>query len=58
MKFPLVGWVLGLTGVLVMVLICALLLSCQAGCNQRAWTEEIESQPAWVSCGISLECLT
>jgi len=58
MKLPLVGWILGLSAVLVMVSICALLLGCQAGCNQRAWSEEIEPQPAWVSCGVSLECLT
>ena len=58
MKLPLVGWALGLGAAVVMVSICVLLLSCQAGCEQRTWSEEIEPQPAWVSCGISLECLT
>jgi hypothetical protein len=58
MKFPLLGWALGLSAAVVMVSICALLLSCQADCKQRTLSEEIEPQPAWVSCGISLECLT
>jgi hypothetical protein len=59
MKLPLVGWALGLSAALVMVSICALLLSCHAGCTRPAgWSEEIEPQPAWVSCGLSLECLT
>ena len=52
-----IGPALGLAAALVMVPICALLLTCQAGCNQHTWSEAIEPQPAWVSCGISLECL-
>jgi hypothetical protein len=31
---------LGLAAALVIVPICALLLSCQAGCNQHVWSEE------------------
>ena len=58
MKPLLAGWALGLSVVLLTISICALLLSWQAGSNQRTWSEEIEAQPAWVSCGISLECLT
>jgi hypothetical protein len=58
MKPRLVGWALGLSVALVTVSICTLLLSWQAGSNQHTWSEEIEAQPAWVSCGISLECLT
>jgi hypothetical protein len=58
MKRPLVGWALGLGAALAMISIYVLLPGCQAGCNQRTWAEEIEPQPAWVSCGISLECLT
>jgi len=58
MKPPLAGLALALSVALVTVLICALLLSWQAGSNQHTWSEEIEAQPAWVSCGISLECLT
>jgi len=57
MKLPLVGWALGLGAALVVVSICALLLSSQAG-NQHAWSEEFEPQPAWVSCDIRLECLS
>jgi len=58
MKPLLAGWALGLSVVLLTISICALLLSWQAGSNQHTWSEEIEAQPAWVSCGISLECLT
>jgi hypothetical protein len=58
MKLPLVGWALGLGAALAMVWICTLLLSCQAGCNQHTWSEEIEPQPAWVSCDVGLECLS
>jgi len=57
MKLPLIGSALGLGATLLMVPIFALLLSCQAGCTQPAWSAEIEAQPPWVSCGISLECL-
>ena len=58
MKSPLAGWALGLSAALVMASICALLLGWQAGFKQHTWSEDIEAQPAWVSCGISLECLT
>ena len=58
MRLPLVGWALGLSAALVMVVIGALLLSCQVGCKQHAWAEEFEPQPAWVSCDIRLECLS
>ena len=58
MKLPLVDWALGLSAVLAMISILVLLLSFQAGSNQRRWSEDLEPQPAWVSCGISLECLT
>jgi len=57
MKLPLIGSALGLGAALLMVPLFALLLSCQTGCNQHAWSAEIEPQPAWVGCGISLECL-
>jgi hypothetical protein len=52
-----VGLALGFAAALVMVPIGAVLLGCQAGCNQPAFSEGIELQPAWVSCGISLDCL-
>jgi hypothetical protein len=58
MKTASAGWALGLCIALAMVSIGALLLSWQAGSNQHTWSEEIEPQPTWVSCGISLECLT
>jgi hypothetical protein len=58
MKLPLVGWALGLGAALVMVSILTLLLSCQAGCSQHTWSEDIEPQPGWVSCDIRLDCLS
>ena len=58
MKTTFASWALGLSVALAMVAIGAVLLSWQAGSNQHTWFEEIEPQPAWVSCGISLECLT
>jgi hypothetical protein len=58
MKPSSASWTLGLSAALAAVSICALLLSWQAGSNQHTWSEEIEAQPSWVSCGISLECLT
>jgi hypothetical protein len=57
MKGALVGWALGL-GAALAISLCALLLSCQAGCNQHAWFEDLEAQPAWASCGLILECLS
>jgi len=58
MKPRLAGWALGLTAALVMLSICALLVRWQAGFNGQTLSEEIEAQPAWVSCGVSLECLS
>ena len=57
MKVALLGSALGLGAALTLAPIFVVLLSCQAGCSQHTWSAEIEPQPAWVSCCMSLECL-
>jgi hypothetical protein len=47
----------GLAVAIVMPLIPAPSLGCQAGCNKLTSSEQIELQPGWTDCGVSLECL-
>jgi hypothetical protein len=57
MKTVLVAAAFGLATAIVMPLIPAPSLGCQAGCNKLTSSEQIELQPAWTDCGVSLECL-
>ena len=57
MKTMLVAATFGLAVAIVMSLIPALSLGCQAGCNKLTSSEQIEVQPGWTDCGDSLECL-
>ena len=56
MKPVLVAAAFGLAVAIVMPLIPAPSLGCQAGCNKLT-SSEIELQPGWTDCGVSLECL-
>jgi hypothetical protein len=57
MKTVLVAAAFGLAVAIVMPLIPAPSLRCQAGCNKLTSFEQIELQPGWTDCGVSLECL-
>ena len=57
MKPVLVAAAFGLAVAIVMPLIPAPSLGCQAGCNKLTSSEQIELQPGWTDCGVSLECL-
>jgi hypothetical protein len=57
MKSGLVAAAFGLAVAIVMPLIPAPSLSCQAGCNKLTSYEQIELQPPWTDCGVGLECL-
>ena len=57
MKAVLVAATFGLAAAIVMQLIPAPSLGCQAGCNELTSSEQIELQPGWTDCGVSLECL-
>ena len=56
MKPALVAAAFGLASI-VMPLIPAPSLGCQAGCNKLTSSEQIELQEGWTDCGVSLECL-
>jgi hypothetical protein len=47
----------GLAAAIAMSLIPVPSLGCQAGCNKLTSTAQIELQPGWTDCGVSLECL-
>jgi hypothetical protein len=57
MKTVLVAATFGLATAIVMPLIPASSLGCQAGCNKLTSSDQIELQPGWTDCGVSLECL-
>ena len=57
MKTVLVAATFGLTAAIVIPLIPAPSLGCQAGCYKLTSSEQIELQPGWTDCGVSLECL-
>jgi hypothetical protein len=57
MKTVLVAAAFGLAVAIVMPLIPAPSLGCQAGCNKLTSSEQIELQPGWTDCGVSMECL-
>jgi hypothetical protein len=57
MKTVLVAAAFGLATAIVMPLISAPSLGCQTGCNKLTSSEQIELQPGWTDCGVSLECL-
>ena len=57
MKIVLVAAAFGLAVAIVMPLIPAPSLGCQAGCNKLTSYEQIELQPPWTDCGVGLECL-
>jgi hypothetical protein len=57
MKPVLVAAAFGLAVAIVMPMIPAPSLGCQAGCNKLTSSEQIELQPGWTDCGVSLECL-
>jgi hypothetical protein len=47
----------GLALTILMPLIPAPSLGCQAGCNELTSSAQVELQPGWTDCGASLECL-
>jgi hypothetical protein len=57
MKPVLVAAAFGLAVAIVMPVIPAPSLGCQAGCNKLTSSEQIELQPGWTDCAVSLECL-
>jgi hypothetical protein len=57
MKTVLVAAAFGLATAILTPLIPAPSLGCQAGCNKLTSFEQIELQPRWTDCGVSLECL-
>jgi hypothetical protein len=54
MKTVLVAAAFGLAVAIVMPLTS---LGCQAGCNKLTSSGQIELQPGWTDCGVSMECL-
>ena len=57
MKTVLIAATFGLAAAIVMPLIPAPSLGCEADCNKLTSSEQIELQPGWTDCGVSLECL-
>jgi hypothetical protein len=57
MKTLLVAAAFGVAVAVVVPLMPAPSLGCQAGCNKLTSSEQIELQPGWTDCGVSLECL-
>jgi hypothetical protein len=57
MKTVLVTAAFGLAVGIAVPLLPAPSLGCQAGCNKLTSSEQIELQPGWTDCGVSLECL-